>query len=557
MTPFHRIQQEVAALGDPLMEVAQLSVSFGGNRVVDHMDFGLGRGEILGIVGESGSGKTVSCRALTGLLPAKAQASGRLTFDGKTYDLSNPKALEALRGDKISMIFQDPMSALDPLMRIHRQFALRGLNKAAAATALAEVGFADPATILSRYPHQLSGGQCQRIMIACAMISEPRLLIADEPTTALDVTIQAGILSLLRERMRRTGMSILFITHDLGVVSEFCDRVLVMQQGQIKEIGRTADVLSAPRAAYTQSLIAAIPSAANRGQRLPTLKDLEAGRAVAALPAAPRIERKHTPVLSLRNISVDYMRPDRSRFRAVDDISLDLHANEILGIVGESGSGKSTLAKAAIGLVSPSAGEICINGQAMDWRRASRADRRQMQYIFQDPRGALDPSRHILSQVREPLDVHGIGKRTERHELASQALLRAGLEPAHHLRRPGNLSGGQRQRATIARALALSPQILICDESVSALDVSVQARILNTLLEIRASQNIAILFISHDLSVIRHLCDRVLVMQHGKVVETGPVEEVWGAPKQAYTRALLAALPQLPQVVRKEKVLAS
>ncbi|MDN3711428.1 ABC transporter ATP-binding protein [Paracoccus cavernae] len=266
------------------MEVAQLSVSFAGNNVVEQMEFGLGRGEILGIVGESGSGKTVSCRALTGLLPSSATASGRLSFDGKTYDLSDPKALEDLRGGRISMIFQDPMSALDPLMRIRRQFALRGLDEAGAITALAEVGFADPSSILTRYPHQLSGGQCQRIMIACAMISQPRLLIADEPTTALDVTIQAGILALLRERARQTGMSILFITHDLGVVSEFCDRVLVMQRGKVEEIGRTADVLSAPRAAYTQSMIAAIPTEANRGS---ACRRLRTSRQDGPLPHYP------------------------------------------------------------------------------------------------------------------------------------------------------------------------------------------------------------------------------------------------------------------------------
>lgn len=532
--------------GVPLLEVSGLQVSFGATDVVKEMDFALGRGEILGIVGESGSGKTVSCRALTGLLPDHARVSGRMRFDGRDYDLSDRSGCARLRGSQISMIFQDPMSALDPLMRIRRQLALRGASGAQAEQLLEKVGFPDPSAVLDRYPHQLSGGQCQRVLIACAMISRPRVLIADEPTTALDVTIQAGILNLLRETVQHAGMSMLFITHDLSVVSELCDRVLVMRHGQIEEVGKATEILRHPRATYTRSLIAAIPRPENKGKRLPTLEDLQSGSSPLQLPGAPFINRKGDPVLSFRHIRVNYKRPDGGQFRAVDDISLDVYENEILGIVGESGSGKSTLSKSAVGLVRPDSGEIRIDGDPVDWTKATRADRRKIQYIFQDPRGALDPARRVLSQVREPLDVHAIGRESDRDRIAANELCRAGLDPSLHLRKPGSLSGGQRQRVTIARALALEPRVLICDESVSALDVSVQARILNTLLEIRAQRNVAILFISHDLSVIQHICDRVVVMRAGKIVESGLVDDVWRSPAEAYTRELLSSLPQLP-----------
>ncbi|WP_245429120.1 ABC transporter ATP-binding protein [Phyllobacterium phragmitis] len=320
-------------------------------------------------------------------------------------------------------------------------------------------------------------------------------------------------------------------------------------------MGKTDRLLRHPRALYTRSLLAAIPRPETKGQRLPTLEDMQAGTDMPPMPPAPFINRSHEPVLRFRNICVDYKRSDGQAFRAVDDINLDIYGNEILGIVGESGSGKSTLAKSAVGLVRPSMGEVLIEGQRVDWDKAARAERRKIQYIFQDPRGALDPVRRVLSQVREPLDVHGIGESAERDWIAATELGRAGLEPRHYQRKPGTLSGGQRQRVTIARALALDPKILICDESVSALDVSVQARILNTLLEIRAQRNIAILFISHDLSVIQHLCDRIVVMQAGKIVESGLTDVVWQNPAESYTRELLRSLPQLPVANRYEEVL--
>lgn len=542
--------------GTLLLEVTGLRVSFGATDVVQGMDFALGRGEIFGIVGESGSGKTVSCRALTGLLPDHASVSGHMTFGGGNYDLSDRSACARLRGNHISMIFQDPMSALDPLMRIRRQLALRGAGDAQAHRLLQQVGFPDPTAVLDRYPHQLSGGQCQRIVIACALISRPRLLIADEPTTALDVTIQAGILDLLRKTVRHAGMSMLFITHDLSVVSELCDRVLVMRHGRIEEVGRPREIFRHPRATYTHSLVAALPRPENKGKRLPALEDLQCGSSPRPLPRAPSINRKSEPVLCFSNVRVSYGQPDGSRFRAVDDISLDVYENEILGIVGESGSGKSTLSRSAVGLVRPERGKIRIDGDLIDWAKATRADRRRIQYIFQDPRSALDPSRRVLSQVRELLDVHGIGRESERDRIAANELCRAGLDSSLHLRKPGSLSGGQRQRVTIARALALEPRILICDEIVSALDVSVQARILNLLLEIRAQRNIAILFISHDLSVIQHICDRVVVMRAGKIVESGLVDDVWRMPAKAYTRELLNALPQLPAAIGRDGVAA-
>ncbi|MBL0373510.1 ABC transporter ATP-binding protein [Rhizobium sp. KVB221] len=534
--------------GAPLLEVSNLRISFGATPVVQGINFALGAGEILGIVGESGSGKTVSCRVLTGLLSDQASSSGQMTFNGRDYDLSDRSACAGLRGKQISMIFQDPMSALDPLMKMRRQLALRGADQAQAEALFKQVGFPDPSAILDRYPHQLSGGQCQRVAIACAMISQPRILVADEPTTALDVTIQAGILKLLKETVQHMGTSMIFITHDLSVVSELCNRVLVMRRGRIEEVRRTAEMLRHPHSTYTRSLLAAIPRAENKGQRLPTLEDIQSGNPPRPLPAAPHIDKSGVPVLSFRNVGVDYLRAGGGNFRAIDDINLDVYANEILGVVGESGSGKSTLSKAAVGLVKTASGEIRIRGRQANWLRAKRSERRDVQYIFQDPRGALDPARRVLSQVREPLDVHGIGERSQRDRMAGEELCRAGLEPEFHQRKPGSLSGGQRQRVTIARALALKPKLLICDESVSALDVSVQARILNMLLEIRAERNIAILFISHDLSVIQHLCDRVIVMRAGKIIETGSVGEVWNSPVAQYTQELLTALPQLPAV---------
>lgn len=538
-----------------LLSVQGLRVGFGSNDDVLHgINFDLLQGEILGIVGESGSGKSITCRAVMGLLPKTTHIQGLVDFNGRELPVAGSDELARLRGRDMTMIFQDPMSALDPLMSVRRQFALRGIEGSATEELLFRSGLSDPGQILDSYPHRMSGGQCQRVAIACALARRPKVLFADEPTTALDVTVQASLLRELRSQARESGMSIVLVTHDLGVVAEVCDRVLVMHQGRLIERGNVQDVLRAPQAAYTRGLLGAIPRADRKGKRLTTVQESGQDMSADPLPPPPVIDAAAGPVLRFHAINVTYPRPDGTRLAAVKDVSLEVYPREIMGIVGESGSGKSTLAKTAVGLVTPSKGYVDLDGRKLDWQRRPRRDRRLIQYIFQDPHGALDPLRKAVDQVREVLDLHAIGDRRVRDALARQELLRAGLEEALHERRPARLSGGQRQRVTIARALALKPRVLICDESVSALDVSVQARILNTLLRLRTENDLTILFISHDLSVIHHLCDRVAVMRQGQILEQGETAAVWKAPRQSYTRNLLAALPHLPVDAHGERV---
>ncbi|PSH56482.1 nickel ABC transporter ATP-binding protein NikE [Phyllobacterium sophorae] len=527
----------------PLLSIKGLGVGFStgtATSTLSSISFDLMPGEILGIVGESGSGKSVTCRAITGLLPNFARVRGEMIFDGQSRSLSSPRMLAPLRGADMAMIFQDPMSALDPLMTVRRHLRLR--TKEDPAIYLRQAGIDEPNTLLDTYAHQLSGGQCQRVAIACALSRNPRLLIADEPTTALDVTVQAGILRRLKALSAERNMAIIFVTHDLAVVYQLCDRVLVMHQGQVVESGDVKTVLTAPKAPYTQDLIRAIPRPAVRGERLVTVPG-ELGQ--YSFPAPPAIAGGHQ-LLEFQAVKVQYKRPDGSNVDAVKDVSLTLKRGEILGLVGESGSGKSTLAKTAVGLARPISGNVMLDGERLDWNAPRMQWRRDIQYIFQDPRGALDPSARILSQVRMPLDVHRLGEASER-DARARALMRATrLEDALFSRKPASLSGGQRQRATIARALTLQPKVLICDESVSALDVSIQARVLDLLMDLREKLGIAILFISHDLSVIDHLCDRVAVMRQGELVEEGETEALFRQPVADYTQDLIAAIPRLP-----------
>ncbi|TWF44019.1 ATP-binding cassette domain-containing protein [Neorhizobium alkalisoli] len=522
----------------PLLTVQGMDIAFT-ERVCADIGFELHRGEWLGLVGESGSGKSLTCRGLIGLLPEGAQVTGQMTYGDRVFDLSNPQAPARLRGVEIAMIFQDPMSALDPLMTVEGHLKLRG--RADGADLLRQVGLPDGENLLKSFPHQLSGGQCQRVALACALARHPKILIADEPTTALDVTVQAGILRKLRQLTDKQGMSVLFVTHDLGVVSEHCDRVMVMNAGRIVERGTAQDVLRAPKAGYTQNLLRAIPTPATRGRRLMSATPSEGEMSAASLRQPAEV------ALSLKHIRVTYQRPNGQRVNAVDGVSLSLRSGEILGLVGESGSGKSTVAKTAVGLVHADGGSVELAGRPVDWHRPQAEWRRAVQYIFQDPLGAMDPLSRILDQVRTPLDIHDIGQRRDRAVMAGKRLAEARLDPALHRKKPRMLSGGQRQRATIARALALSPKVLICDESVSALDVSVRAHILDLLMDLRAQTGVAILFISHDLSVIHHLCDRVAVMRGGRIVEEGDTAEVFATPQHDYTRALLAAIPKMPE----------
>jgi peptide/nickel transport system ATP-binding protein len=505
--------------------------------------FDLTPGEIVGIVGESGSGKSVMCRAIAGLLPPSARIEGQMSLEGRSYRLSDRRALAKLQGHGIAMIFQDPMSALDPLMSVKRHLALR--TDADPRPLLATAGFDEPKKILESYPHQMSGGQCQRVAIACALAREPRLLIADEPTTALDVTVQAGILLRLKEIASERGMAIIFVTHDLAVAYQLCNHIIVMKDGAIVENGCADTVLTAPRADYTKHLLASMPRPRWHGS-------------APAQPTSPIlspcvIADVNQPALRLENISVRYKKADGSEFDAVRDVTAEVRQGEVVGLVGESGSGKSTLAKAAVGLVTPSAGRIFLNGRTLDWRKPEPSWRREIQYIFQDPRGALDPLGRIVHQVRQPLDVHRLGKRNEREDIARARLLETHLDEKLFLRKPGRLSGGQRQRATIARALTVRPRVLICDESVSALDVSIQAKILDLLLDLRDKYSLAILFISHDLSVIQHICDRVVVMRHGALVEQGETFQLFHNPAESYTRNLIASLPSLPEALLAER----
>ncbi|MGR3545219.1 MAG: ABC transporter ATP-binding protein [Paracoccus sp. (in: a-proteobacteria)] len=503
------------------------------------ISFDLAAGEILCIVGESGSGKSMSANAVMGLLPQEVKpVRGAITFDGQNIlALSEAQMLE-LRGRRISMIFQEPLSALNPLMRVGAQIAevfeahgqLRPQQRhSRALTLLEEVGIPDPESAIRAYPFQLSGGQRQRVMIAMALALEPDILIADEPTTALDVTTQAQILDLIEDLRRSRGMAVIFITHDFGVVADIADRVIVMQTGEIVETGAADEVLLRPRHPYTRALIAAIP-------RL-TLQ--------ADAPAGDRV-----PVLSVEGLNKTFVTGGGGLFgkprvvRAVRDVSFDLHAGETIGIVGESGSGKSTVGRCLTRLIDPDGGRVMIGGADIALMSGAelRDKRRQLQMIFQDPFSSLNPRARVSRILTEGLIAYGTG-RAQAMERARELLGLVGLDPSAMHRFPHEFSGGQRQRIGIARALALEPSIIIADEAVSALDVSIQAQVLDLLAELKARLNLSMLFITHDLRVAARICDRIIVMQKGAIVEVGPTGKVLHEPDTAYTRSLLDAIP--------------
>ena len=504
---------------------------------VQGVSFDLHPGEVLCIVGESGSGKSMTANALMGLLPQHVTVgAGTATLDGRDVLRLRPAEARALRGARIAMIFQEPMTALNPLMRIGDQiaevFEAHGLHRPAErrARALAlveEVRLPDPEKILRAYPFQLSGGQRQRAMIAMALALDPAILIADEPTTALDVTTQAEILALIARLQKRHGMAVMFITHDFGVVAEIAHRVIVMRHGEIVEAGPAAEVLRAPRHAYTRRLLDAIPS--------------------HAVPRAAPVEA--APALEVQGLSKTYRvgggwaRAARE-VRAVDGVSFAIARGEILGLVGESGSGKSTVGRAIVRLVEPDAGEIRVGGEDLaalspgDLRRA----RRRVQMVFQDPYASLNPRGRIMRTLTEGPVTQGVPK-ARAAARAHELLEIVGLDPSAAERFPHEFSGGQRQRIGIARALAMEPDLVIADEAVSALDVSIQAQILDLLRDLRARLGLSLLFITHDLRVAAQLCDRVAVMQHGRLVEIGPTAEIFLTPRHDYTRSLLAAVP--------------
>ena len=534
--------------GETLLSVRDLSVSFdapGGEvRAVRHVSFDIGRGEAVALVGESGSGKSVTALSIVQLLPypLARHPSGSIHFRSDELLGARERLLRAVRGNRIAMIFQEPMTSLNPLHTIEKQInevllvhKRLGRRSARARTLelLRLVGLPEAASRLGAYPHQLSGGQRQRVMIAMALANEPDLLIADEPTTALDVTIQAQILGLLRDLRDRFGMALLLITHDLGVVRKMADRVCVMTQGEIVEAGSTEEIFARPQHAYTRRLLEAEP----RG---------EPHRAVEEVPSivAGRDLRVWFPIKG------GVLRRTAGHIKAVDGVSLNVREGHTVGVVGESGSGKTTLGLALLRLVR-SEGSIQFAGRDIQGlsSRALRPLRREMQIVFQDPYGSLSPRLSVGQIVEEGLRVHGIGATAEeRRRLIEQALIEVGLDPETRERYPHEFSGGQRQRIAIARAMVLKPRLVVLDEPTSALDMSVQAQIVDLLRELQRRHNLAYLFISHDLRVVRALSEEVLVMREGRIVERGPAAQIFAQPREPYTRALMAAAFDLEAV---------
>ncbi len=529
------------AAGAPILEIKNLGVSLPRDAerklAVEGLSLEVRQREIVCIVGESGSGKSVTALAVMGLLPRGLNAvSGEVLLEGEDVLQATPQRLRALRCTRMSMIFQEPMTALNPVLSCGEQIdeVLRAhttldapARRARVLKIMAEVRLDDPERLLGAYPHQLSGGQRQRIVIAMALALEPVLVIADEPTTALDVTTQAQILALIKDLQGRFGTGVLFITHDFGVVAEIADRVAVMQHGRLVEYGPTKEVLQRPSAAYTRMLIKAVP-----GMTPPPRAPLNARPVVVS-----------TSGLAKTYTEGGWLRAPRI-VHAARDVNIEVRRGETLGIVGESGAGKSTVARCIARLVDPSAGSITLGGQDIAKLPASKlnAFRRKVQVIFQDPYRSLNPRRTVRQSLVEGPMNYGV-KRAQALDRARSLLKLVGLDDAALDRYPHQFSGGQRQRICIARALAMEPELLIADEPVSALDVSVQAQVLDLIEDVRKRLDLAILFITHDLRVAARVCDRVVVMRGGAVVEEGPTAELFRAPKQDYTRTLLAAAP--------------
>ncbi|MEM9904624.1 MAG: ABC transporter ATP-binding protein [Cyanobacteria bacterium P01_D01_bin.44] len=584
----------------PILDVRHLSVAFptktGAVEAVKSVSFSLAPGETLGLVGESGSGKSVTSLAVIGLLE-RAEVSGEVWFrsapDADPVDLLKLSREERrrYRGRLISMIFQEPLTSLNPVytcgdqvteaLRLHQDLSGKSA-KEKAIELFEEVKLPEPGQMLGRYPHQLSGGQQQRVMIAIALAGNPAVLIADEPTTALDVTIQSTILDLLRDLQAARGTAIMFITHDMGVVSEIADRVAVMYKGDLVEIAPVYELFSDPQHPYTQGLLNCRPRPHQQLKRLPTVGDFMEERPDESVPdngpavqvvakvrtAAEKAELlaevsvseieqhrqtlwQQPPLLRVQNLIKAFpMRQGffgaKTEFRAVDAVSFEVYPGETLGLVGESGCGKSTLSRCLLRLIEPTSGTAEFDGRsvlalgAADMRRL----RREMQIVFQNPYGSLDARQTIGSAITEPMRIHDLGgSEAERQARAASLLERVGLDASALRRMPHEFSGGQRQRICIARTLACEPKFIICDESVSALDVSVQAQVLNLLKDLQQAFNLTYIFISHDLSVVKFVSDRIMVMNKGKIEEIGPAETIYNSPQQPYTQQLIAAIP--------------
>ncbi len=550
-----------------LLSIQDLRVAFRMGKVdgvatradaVKGVSFDIAENRTMALVGESGSGKSVTAMSILNLLPDNAERSGKILWQGQDLLTLPMHALQKLRGREIACVFQDPMTSLNPVFTVGDQLIeplvkhLGLSGKAALARAealLVEVGMPEPKRRLSAYPHELSGGQQQRVMIAMALACEPKLLIADEPTTALDVTIQRQILELIAEIQRKHRMSVLFISHDLGVVGEIADEVLVMRHGVIREQGPVAQIFAAPQDPYTQALLACRPSLEGNPARLRVIDDHIAGKpahapAVAKNPAAP-------VVLEVRALAKSFWLKQglfgQREFKAVQGVDFKLRKGHTLGVVGESGSGKTTMALTLLRLHEPTHGEVIFDGKDLLKLNASERQlmRRRIQIVFQNPYASLNPRFTIGQTLVEPMAIHKIGASDDEREQRARTLLgKVGLDGSAFGKYPHEFSGGQRQRIAIARALTLDPEVLVLDEAVSALDVSVQAQVLNLLRDLQDELGLAYVFISHDLAVVRFISDEVLVMKDGIVVEQAPVAQILEAPRDEYTRKLLAAIPR-------------
>ncbi|KPH97794.1 oligopeptide/dipeptide ABC transporter, ATPase subunit [Actinobacteria bacterium OK074] len=530
----------------PLLQVTGLDVEFGGRPAVRGVSLTLDRGEVLGLVGESGSGKSVTALAVLGLLPAGAVVRGSVRLDGQELLGAPERELTRIRGSRVAMVFQDPLSAFTPVYRIGDQIAEavrahRDLSREQAGRRAVElldlVGIPEPALRARAFPHEFSGGMRQRAMIAMAMADDPDVILADEPTTALDVTIQAQVLDVLRTAQRETGAALVLVSHDLGVIAGTADRVAVMHEGRVVESGTAVDVFERPQQPYTRQLLAAVPR-------------IDAQRP----PQPPPGE----PVLTVRGLTKTFPLRQGGAFRrrtgsvyAVDGVDLDLRSGETLALVGESGSGKSTTLFELLELARPEGGSVELFGQRLGSldKRQTNALRRRVQIVFQDPMASLDPRMPVGDIVAEPLRTQGADRAAVARRVP-ELLARVGLDPTHADRFPHEFSGGQRQRVGIARALSVEPELLVLDEPVSALDVSVQAGVLDLLQRLKEELGLAYLFVSHDLSVVRNIADRVSVVYLGRTVEAGPVDEVFARPRHPYTQALLSAVP-LPDPTRE------
>lgn len=551
-------------MSTPLLSISGLRISFGKKEAlvaVNNVSLQLNNGETLAIVGESGSGKSLTALSLMGLLPATANITGTARVGEHKIDFSDAQSVnwQELRGDTIGMIFQEPMSSLNPVMPVGRQIAEsiilhQRITKQEAERItkdwLGKVHLPQPEKIYKRYPHQLSGGQKQRVMIAMAMCNNPALLIADEPTTALDVTVQKEIIALMAELQKKHGTAMIFITHDLALAADIADHVLVMHRGQAVEQGNVSDVLNRPQHKYTKALLACRPSPEHKGKRLSVVADY-----IQDSVPLEQVSYQNTitddSILQVNNLKVwfeagtDWLGKPAAYFKAVDGVSFNVHKGEVLGLVGESGCGKSTISKSLMGLLPVHEGQALFKGKDLSQinNRQWREVRKDIQLIFQDPYASLNPRMNVGDMLMEPLAIHKTVPRSERRQEAKRLLDLVQL-PADSMKRyPHQFSGGQRQRLGIARALAVRPELIICDESVSALDVSVQAQILNLLKDLQAEFNLTYLFISHDLNVVHYISDRVMVMQAGKIVEAGEATQVLKAPAHDYTKKLVGAMP--------------